>query len=136
MPTTWTDEEFAAVSEALLYPGARVATVLTGYSPAVAVAWQLDARLQMLDEGGKARAIEKARAINLAEQALLGKSLGEADLDVIRVGEIQLNPQLGIDQTSRLIARARQRLASFVDFPVNPNASDNAGGGINGTWCP
>jgi hypothetical protein len=134
MPTSWTDEEFAKVSEALLYPGARVATVITGYSPAVAVAWELDARLQMLDEAGKARALQKAQAILLAEDSLLGKALSCEQLNVIRVGDIQFDPRLGIDQSGRLITRARELLSAFVDFPVNPNASGaTGGGGINAT---
>lgn len=141
--TTWTDEEFATVAGALLYPESRRAAVVSGYSPAVPMAWELDGRLQQLGPQAKARALVLAQQIRAGEAALLGAALGGdagcgdfRDGAVIQVGDIKFDPRLGRTERESMLARARGLLASMVDFVVNPNAQLGVGGGINGTCGP
>lgn len=142
MPTSWTDDEYGVVAVALLYPGSRVAAVVSGYSGSVPVAWQLDGRLQQLNESAKQAALTLARQIQGAEDALLGGLLGGAGGcgggsrgAILKVGDITLDPRLGRTERESLIERARQRLAALVDFVVNPARPGlAAGGSINGTW--
>lgn len=142
MPTSWSDEEYAQVAKALLYPGSRVAVVVSGYSGAVPVAWQLDGRLQQLDSATKAEALTLARQIQAGEQALLDGAFGSGGCGggrgaVLQVGDIRLDPRLGRMERESLLQRTRARLAALVDFCVNPNRPElAAGGGINGSWCP
>lgn len=139
-PTTWNDEEYATLAGALLYPEGRRAVVVSGYSPAVPLAWQLDSRLQQLGPEAKARALDLARQIRAAEEAMFqgafggGSCAGAGRGAVLQVGDIRLDPRLGRTERETVITRARQRLALMVDFPVNPNAHLDASGGINGRW--
>lgn len=140
MPTTsWSNEEYGAVAKALLYPGSRVAAVVVGYSGAVPVAWQLDGRLQQLDEVTKVEALNLARQIQAGEDALFsavfGGCGGSSRGAVLQVGDIRLDPRLGRTEREALLDRARERLAALVDFCVNPNRPGvTAGGGVSGRW--
>lgn len=148
MPSSWTDTEYATVAEALLYPGARVRTVVSGYVPAAyPLSWQLDGRLQQLDDATKQRALILAQQIRAGEEALLAVALGGSGGcgsagtagrgAVIQVGSIKLDPRLGRTEREALLMRARERLAALVDFVVNPARPGlGAGGGINGTCGP
>lgn len=141
-PTSWTDEEYGLVAAALLYPGSRVAAVVSGYSGAVPIAWQLDGRLQQLSESAKQQALHLARQIQAGEAALAESILGGAGGcaggrgAVLQVGDIRLDPRLGRSEKETMLQRLRARLAALVDFEINPNRPDLAGGGgINGRWC-
>lgn len=142
-PTSWTDDEYGLVAKALLYPGSRVAAVVSGYSGAVPVAWQLDGRLQQLSEGAKQDALTLARQIQAGEDALFagafggtGGCAGAGRGAVLQVGDIKLDPRLGRTERESLLSRARERLAALVDFCINPNRTGlGAGGGVNGTWA-
>lgn len=138
MPTSWSDEEYALVAKALLYPGSRVAVVVSGYSGAVPIAWQLDGRLQQLTESTKQEALTLARQIHAGEESLFSgafSSCGTGRGAVLQVGDIRLDPRLGRLERESLLQRARARLAALVDFCVNPNRPElAAGGGINGGW--
>ena len=144
MPSTWTDEEYATVAKALLYPGGRVRTIVSGYTPAAyALSWQLDARLQQLDEASKQDALTLARQVQAGEDALFAGAFGGAGGcagagrgAVLQVGDIKLDPRLGRTEREALLSRARERLAALIDFCINPNRTGlGAGGGINGTWA-
>lgn len=142
MPTSWTDEEYATVATALLYPGGRLRTVVSGYQPAsFPLGWQLDARLQQLDESAKQQALTLARQIQAGEEGLASSILGSSGGcaggrgAVLQVGDIRLDPRLGRSEKEGILQRLRARLAALVDFEINPNRPDLAGGGgINGRW--
>jgi hypothetical protein len=145
MPSSWTDTEYATVAEALLYPGGRVRTIVSGYVPAAyPLGWQLDARLQQLDDATKQRALVLAQQIRAGEEALLASALGGgsggcgsngAHGAITQVGDIKFDPRLGRSERESLLMRARGLLALLVDFQVNPNAAAqmSGAGGINGT---
>lgn len=126
------------MAKALLYPGSRVAAVVVGYSGAVPIAWQLDGRLQQLDETSKQDALTLARQIQAGEDALLAGILGGCGSNrgaVLQVGDIRLDPRLGRTERESLLDRARERLAALVDFCVNPNRQSlGGGGGVQGRW--
>lgn len=128
------------MATALLYPASRVAVVVSGYSGAVPIAWQLDGRLQQLSEAAKQDALTLARQIKAGEQALADSILGGAGGcaggrgAVLQVGDIRLDPQLGLSQREKMLHRLRERLAAMVDFCINPTAQLDASGGINGRW--
>lgn len=142
MPTSWTDEEYATVAKALLYPGGRLRTVVSGYQPAsFPLGWQLDARLQQLDESSKQDALTLARQIQAGEEALVSAAFGGAGGcaggrgAVTQVGDIRLDLRLGRTERESVLQRLRARLAALVDFCINPNRSSLGGsGGINGSW--
>jgi len=137
-PTTWTNEEYAIVAGALLYPESRLAVVVSGVTPEAAFAYQLDGRLAQLGPEAKQRVLDLARQIRAGESALLagmlGSSCGSQRGAVLQVGDIRLDPRLGRTEREALLSRARALLSSMVDWPVNPNTSLEAGGGINGRW--
>lgn len=139
-PTSWTDEEYGTVAKALLYPGSRKAVIVSGYSGSVPIAWQLDGRLQQLDEATKAEALTLARQIQAGEAALWAGAFGGCNGGrgaVLQVGDIKLDPRLGRTERESLLQRARELLAALVDFCVNPNRPGlAAGGGLNGGWSP
>lgn len=126
---------------ALLYPASRVAAVVSGYSGSVPIAWQLDGRLSVLNEGAKQQALTLARQIQAGEEALASSILGSSGGcasgrgAVLQVGDIRLDPRLGRSEKEGMLQRLRARLAALVDFEINPNRPDLAGGGgINGRW--
>lgn len=140
-PTSWTDEEYGLVATGLLYSASRVAAVVVGYSGSVPIAWQLDGRLSVLSESAKQQALALARQIQAGEEALVSAAFGGAGGcgggrgAVLQVGDIRLDPRLGRSEKESILQRLRARLAALVDFEINPNRPDLAGGGgINGRW--
>ena len=135
--TTWTDEEYACVAAALLWPSSRQSVLVMGMFPAGALPFQLGGRLSALAETEKASALSLARQIEAAERELYAMASGcSQKLSVTRVGDIELDVRAGLAQRRQIIAEMRGRLALAVNFIVNPNAQNAPAGGISGTWSP
>lgn len=136
MTTSWTDEEYGRVAAALLWPRSRLSTVvLAPLSPAVQIAFLLGPRLEGLDLQAKTDALTLADSILQAEAQ---RDVAAAKSPhVTQVGDIRLDARLGQSVRAQSIEERRDRLASRVDFYVNPSAVRlGAAGGINATWSP
>jgi hypothetical protein len=139
LPSSWTDEEYALVATALLYPAARYATIVVGHSPAAQFAWQLGGKLEQIPTSLKPQVLVLAQQVHAAEEALTGRALGGGggcmgNLNVVQVGDIRLDLSQGRGEVEGQAGRLRRRLSDLVAFPINPQSALGSGGGINGTW--
>lgn len=143
-PTFWSDEEYAVIATALLYPASRRRVGVDGFFPTgYALSWQLDGRLMAIDETTKQGALSLARMINQGELGMIagllsgqgGGACGSRGA-VLQVGDIKLDPRLARTERESTLTRARQLLGLMVGFDVNPNAQLTAAGGLGGTWRP
>ncbi len=136
MPTAWTDEEYATVAEALLWPLSRTAVLTYGLTPSYFYGRDLDARLQQLTEISKARALELARQVRAIEDKRIAEVMGGAgscgsDLDIVKVGDITFDRSQSQMRTDSVLGTLRGRLAAVVDYFINPGqggAASNVGG--------
>lgn len=120
MAVTFTDAEYGDVAEALEWPRQRIfrypfAMTLMGPSQP----FVLDARLGLLDEATKVRALALARDI-LARKAEAREELFDGLPDVTRAGEIHKDARLGYESRKAALSDMRHDLARMVDFAVNP----------------
>lgn len=140
----WTDQEYAEVAEALLWPVSRSNVLTIGPTPAYLYGAHLDARLQQLDAISKARALELARQVRAIEDKRIAEVTGTggscgSDIDIVQVGDIRFDHSTRQQRTDSMLGTLRGRLAALVDFWINPNAGGAGGGGagsISGTWRP
>lgn len=136
MATAWTDDEYARVATALLYPAYRRAQVTH--------AWQLDnsfeyallAKLEAVPEGAKAGALALADKIALKEDSLAdGDNSPAASDNIKKVDRIEFfEPHLARREAEKTISRLRARLSALIDHPVNPNYEID-GGGVCSAVC-
>lgn len=133
--TAWSDEEYARVAKALLWPPFRRAVVTIGYVSATdQLNYALDAKLKQLGPADKVEALTLADRILVANLAYEDAVLVAPE--VTRVGEISRDMKAGLEQRLGVIREMRARLSALVDHPVNPKADPalNEGGGANATW--
>ena len=83
----------------------------------------------------------KTDALTLADSILQSEAQRDVAAakspHVTQVGDIRLDARLGQSVRAQSIEERRDRLASRVDFYVNPSAVRlGAAGGINATWSP
>lgn len=137
MGTSWTDDEYARVAMALLYPPSRTTTVLIAFAAATSqLGYALDAKLQQLSPTAKGHVLELADGILAAVREKHESVGGCGTPDVIRVGDIQRDPRAGQQLRASEIDAMRAELALLTDHYVNPRAAGaTSGGGINGSWC-
>jgi hypothetical protein len=119
--TTWTDEEFGDVAEALEWPRDRVWRYpifpwLSGPDQPA----QLDGRLSFVSASNKALVLDLAREI-LARKKEARDELFDGLPDVTRAGEIYKDARLGYESRKRALDDMRQELARLVDYYLNPS---------------
>ncbi len=137
MATAWTDEEYAQVATALLYPAYRRAQVTQAWQLDNSFEYALVAKLEAIPAAAKAGVLLLASQIAAKETVLAenGPSVSAED-NIKKVDRIEFfEPHMARREAEKSIDRLRARLSALIDHPVNPNVDLNAGGGVCSAVC-
>lgn len=142
MGTTWTDDEYASVAKALLYPSYLPSFVSIGTSYLVfTLTRKLSAALQQVPPFVKEDILQISSSIHSLERKISGideSDPGLYDPTVVQVDRIKLDPSAGMTTRVSQVARLRSQLSSMLGVEVNPESPlsrDNAGGSIYASIC-
>lgn len=134
--SNWTDEEYARVATALLYPGYQPTFLSVGFTPEeFHMTRLLRVALDQLPDSSKAEVLAYADRVKTLNLGLIEKG-DPAQVDgvkkVDRIEFFELAQQRG--DVERSVDLARGLLSSVLGVPVNESRLANTrGGGINGT---
>ena len=133
--TSWTDDEYARVARALLYPAFRHTTAVAGWMrSADQLSFTLDTILQQLTPDAKADALVQADRIAQDSADYFGAA--KKAPHVTKVGDISLDARQGLELRAQAVESQRDQLANAINYVVNPSGSRLDSGGMNGTWSP
>lgn len=134
MSTVWTDDEYARIATALLYPAYRRVQITYGHQLDNSYEYALNAKLEAMPERGKNVALALADQIQELEADLIQSTTnGEGVKKVDRIEFFTLAEQRS--ERERNLERTRMRLSALIDHPVNPTPGLTSASGINSAVC-
>jgi len=132
--TAWTEDEYARIATALLYPAYRRVQITYGHQLDNSYEYALNAKLEAMPERGKEGALALADQIQELEADLIRSTTnGEGVRKVDRIEFFTLAEQRA--ERERNLERTRMRLSALIDHPVNPTPGLTTAGGINASVC-